>query len=190
MGNSSSAIVSELMGDRVYQVKPTEQAVFRSGRIDKVDSNVPLECGCPPPAPVMQAGGGAASEVDLPANTKLASDSSSETAATKPVEKTAKSDNALQVLSSGPETRPLPPSQPGEPHISVDAPFVFHAKKHAADTAAPTNEAAALPVMERSASPVQFQLEIQPPSAPALQPKPEHHGFLRRIGRFFVQIFG
>jgi hypothetical protein len=160
-GNTSSAIVSELMGDRVYQVKPTEQAVFHSGRLDKVATDVPLECGCPPPAPILRAD---ASPDSGAANTPVA-----------------------QTLSNGPETRPLPPSQPGEVHIQVEAPMVFHARKR--PPPAPANEAAALPAMTSSIHPVRLEAEVQPPPAPAPSEQTEHRRLLHRIGRFFGTIF-
>ena len=171
MGNTSSAIVSELMGDRVYQVKPTEQAVFRSGQIDKVDTNVPLECGCPPPAGTMRAEG-------------------PEGVTTAPSADTATTQTAAS-LSSGPETRPLPPSQPNEVQVQVEAPFVFHARKAA--EAPPTAEAAALPVKQSSTEPVYLAAQVNPPApnAPlsATGPKTEHHPFLHRVKRFFAAIF-
>ena len=184
-GNTASAIVSELMGSRIYQVRPSEQAVFHSGQIDKVDTDVPLECGCPPPVPVLRTDAPPARIVpdsEAPANITLAEGSD-------PAKDNPRGAGTGQALSNGPEVRPLPPAKPGEVEIQVDAPFVFHAKQRAAVPPAPTDEAAELPVMESSTRPARFETEVQPPPAPSPEPKPDRHGLLRRIGRFFAAIF-
>ncbi len=78
LGNTASMLVSELMGDRTYQVKPTEQVVFHEGRIDRVSNDVPFDCGCAaPPPPVMRASTQPeptqVAEANLPPNLQLPS---------------------------------------------------------------------------------------------------------------------
>ena len=197
-GNTSPAIVSELMSDRTYQVKPSEQAVFHLAQIDKVDTDVPLECGCPAPVPVMRADASTlVSDSQLPKNVTLAqggasSEKTGKPGSSAPVSSAPGSDavksDGRQTLSNGPETQPLPASQPDDVHIQVDAPLVFRARKLSDAPPAPTDEAAVLPVMETSSRPVQLEPQIQPPPTPAAssQAKARHHGLLRRI---FTAVF-
>lgn len=189
-GNTASAIVSEVMGDRVYQVKPMEQAVFRSGHIDRVDSNVPLECGCPPPPPVIRTEGTptAVSEVQLPAKAALGG---SPEPASVPAGVSANAPAETR-LTNGPETAPLPPTKPNEVHVQVDAPFVFTGRNRNATPGPPLEATRALPVEDPSLRRVHLEAVVQAP-APLPQEKvtkAEHRGFLHRLKGFFASLFG
>jgi hypothetical protein len=195
MGNTSSAIVSELMGDRIYQVKPTEQAVFRTGQIDKVDTDVPLECGCPPPSNLLRTQAPATAPVpdsNLPARAHLGDGSAApETAAGVAGETSSSSTLSTATLSTGPETAALPPSQSNEVHVHVDAPFVFSAKDQATIPAAPVQAASELPVADSSGRQVHLDAIVQAPPAPAppTPAKGQRHGFFRRLKGFFSGMF-
>jgi AMIN domain-containing protein len=187
-GNTSSAIVSELIGDRIYQVRPVEQAVFRSGRIDKVDTDVPLECGCPPPSPVMRTSNPAPQLVpdsELPAKVRVGIGSE-----TQPAANSVPGATAGMQLSNGPETAPLPPSQRNEVHVQVDAPFVFSAKKRAPSAPpAPVAAARDLPVVESSDRQVHLDAVIQAPPPPDKPHKRERRGFFGHVKGVFSALF-
>lgn len=193
LGNASSAIVSELIGDRVYQVKPSEEAVFHDGRIDKVDNDVPAECGCPVPVPVQRAETASPHVVPDPGSPNItlaqrgspAGSHGPEAGAHNP--EANNNEAAPQTLSSGPETRPLPRSTASEPHIQIEAPLVFRGRGNSAPAPAITREAEALPVTESSRV-VTLGVQALPPA----EGQPEaasHRGVLQRVKRFFADLF-
>jgi hypothetical protein len=195
-GNTASVIVSELLGEGNYQVKPTEQIVFHSGRLNLVDAAVPARCGCPPPEiPVMRASAApAVSDAKQPSSMDLAQPRDG----VKPVTPAA-SGRPSNVTLPGeaaalpPETAPLPPSKPNDVHVQVEAPFVFRAADMPADDPpapkpAPIPAAQSLLPVRDLPRPATFETEVLPPAQS--QAKQIHHGAFAKIKGFFSAIFG
>jgi hypothetical protein len=194
-GNAASVIVSELLGDGTYQVKPNEQIVFHSGRLSLADAAVPIGCGCPPPSmPVMRASATPALSGDkVPESVALgqSGDEKAAGASNSAVSQDPTTASQVKLAAARSETAPLPPSKPNEIHVQIDAPFVFRASdlppSNPPTPAAPVHEAQLLPITYRS-RPAMMQIAVTPPpSVPSS--RPAHHGFFAKFKNFFSAIF-
>jgi hypothetical protein len=183
-GNTASAMVNELLGDRTYQVKSTDQLVFRGGQLDHVDSAVPLECGCPPPRQTTLR---AMSQLPTQNGSQPASNSNAGMSASDP----SPSESAP---STGVAASPNATAQ-NNLRVQVEVPFVVHAT---GPPPASAQDARALPVGSRAGketvlvSPLPATPDATAhPAAPGAAPakRAPVREFFRKLGSFFSSLF-
>ena len=193
-GNTASVIVSELMGDGTYQVKPNEQVMFHNGRLAGMDSAVPITCGCPASSiPVERAAvpdKPLVAEKDLPQSLRLSHSGDETKPLPPPTANTGAASNApppgqVTLSVTNPETA-LPNAKPDDVHVQVEAPLVFRAAD--LPPAAPIAQAQKLPVMRAAAPPAPQTVVSPPPAAPAIAPPPKK-SFMGKVKGFFSGMF-
>jgi hypothetical protein len=178
-GNTSSAIVSELMGDGTYQVKRDEQVVFRGGQLTRIDHDVPIDCGCPAVQnPILRT----EAPVSIPAEGNPADPAASDGGAPASAQVSMSIVNP-QVVA--------PAAKPARSQVQFDAPLVFRGNE---PMPAPAEEAQKLPA---ASLPSQGPLMIVPlpPSGvgepmQSAAPAKARTGFFGHVKRFFVAVFG
>ena len=173
-GNSASVIVAEMVGTRVYQVRPEESMVFEGGKLDG-RATLAGDCGCPKPAPVMQAEekkpGPEQATANVPAPVTPARES-------KPTTK-----------EPAPADAPAPPEKAEPLHVEVDTPLIFRGDQ-------PIQPAYTVARIKFSTLPNAFLAQenekpiVLKPGRGEVSPKSkEKKGFFGRIKGFFAALF-
>ena len=193
-GNTSPAIIYELMGDGKYEFQPRDQIVFHAGHLRSEDTAfhgasqvgdetiLPVECGCPPPQrpSVLLASGAAAGEGEE-AGVQGASSASVKESSSAPLgtEPSLEATTGTKLPGAGAETAELPDWQRDLPHAKADATLTF--------TPSGYRLAGALPVSTR---PAPTPLAALPPPLPPQERAPVKHKRFEGVRHFFAKIFG
>ena len=157
--NTGSLIVSELMGDGTYQVRPNEEVLFRGGKVADHVGNAGA-CGCPAPAPVLRA------EAPKPG---LASPAAANPAYPPP----APAPDSVHIQVEAPFV-----FRAGDPAPEFE---LTHPPARLQPLKAPVLDATILAPPQTAPAP-------QAVAAAAPPPKPKKP-FLRRVGSFFASLF-
>jgi len=226
--NTASIIVTELMGEGIYQVRPGEQVYFHQGRVEQPEATVPLDCGCPAPpavehaeimaplpppaetrpaespAPVMAAPAppaavneeppppvvreGPPPAVMVPPAPVKQEEPSPQPAPPPPPAQEEKPAAAL-VAARAPETAPPPEIAPGDVHVQVDTPLVFHADEPASPPA-PAAAASVPPASAPAVAQPSAASAAANPAPAAAAPKPAKKKKRGGFFGFFARLFG
>jgi hypothetical protein len=175
------------MGDGIYQVRPNEQVWFRNGKTEGAVTDMPGDCGCPEPQPVIRAEATPPPKIPEKPEEKPAPPL---IAATTPAE------------TAPQPTQPLPAPAKGETHVEIDAPFVFNAVEPPTEpvtlakvrlTDLPPVMLLTMPVVTppRPSGPTAAKA-AQPPAATAAlraDAAPARRGVFGKVRSFFAAMF-
>jgi AMIN domain len=191
-GNTSPAIIYELMGDGKYEFQPRDQIVFHAGRLRSEDTAfhgvsqdgdetiLPVECGCPPPPqpPVLLASGAAVGEgVDPSAQGSSSASVKEPFSAPLGTEASLGPATGTRLSGAGAVTAELPAQN--LPPAKAEATLTF--------TPAAYRLAGALPLSTRRAP---FPMAALPPPLPTQERAPVKHKRFEGVRHFFSRIFG
>src|SRR5580704_7537805 len=158
-GNTSPAIIYELLGDGKYEFQPRDQIVFHAGRLRSEDTAfhgassdgnetiLPVECGCPPPPqPQVLLASGAAAGEGVDASAQGSSSASVKEPSSAPLGTEPSLEATTGAKLPGAETAELPDWQRNLPHAKAEATLTF--------TPSGYRSAGALPVSTRRPAPI------------------------------------
>jgi hypothetical protein len=179
-GSNASVVVAEILGTGTYEIKPSQEVLFRQGRMQSVETPL-IGCGCPPPEqPIMRTSSEPSSVLpDQKVPTQVALANSSAATADPAV-------NANGNVAAGrPAAQSVAPSSPVST-AQISTPLVFNVKEYqrmrAEAPAALSAKVAALPLSTKPADPLPALVVLPPP-------QPQHKGFFGKVGAFFRSLF-